>query len=110
MRIETPCVAALILRDGQEAAPQSLPENTDLILRSLRSKRLEGWAQGTDSRPSFETPDRTAQVRCRESGLLQDEGPAAERSPCISSMFSRIASLLRRNRITPRQSLPVVNA
>jgi len=29
---------------------------TDLILRSLRSKRLEGWTQRTDSLPSFETP------------------------------------------------------
>jgi hypothetical protein len=27
----------------------------DLILRSLRSKRLEGWTQAMDSRPSFET-------------------------------------------------------
>jgi len=29
--------------------------NTGLILRSLRSKRLEGWTQQLDSRPSFET-------------------------------------------------------
>src|SRR5882672_7843342 len=29
---------------------------SDLILRSLRSKRLEGWTQRMDSRPSFETP------------------------------------------------------
>src|SRR6267143_2180567 len=28
---------------------------SDLILRSLRSKRLEGWTQRLDSRPSFET-------------------------------------------------------
>src|SRR5712664_3166341 len=28
---------------------------SDLILRSLRSKRLEGWTQRMDSRPSFET-------------------------------------------------------
>jgi len=28
---------------------------SDLILRSLRSKRLEGWMQSADSRPSFET-------------------------------------------------------
>jgi hypothetical protein len=28
---------------------------SDLILRSLRSKRLEGWTQSADSRPSFET-------------------------------------------------------
>jgi hypothetical protein len=26
-----------------------------LILRSLRSKRLEGWTQRLNSRPSFET-------------------------------------------------------
>ena len=32
------------LRDG----------NTDLIPRSLQSKRLEGWPQRMDSRPSFE--------------------------------------------------------
>src|SRR5450631_4565172 len=30
-------------------------KDTDLILRSLRSKRLEGWTQRADSRPSFET-------------------------------------------------------
>jgi hypothetical protein len=28
---------------------------TDLILRSPRSGRLEGWMYGTDSWPSFET-------------------------------------------------------
>ena len=37
--------------------------NTDLILRSLRSKRLEGWTQRMDSGPSFET-----RVRTRSSG------------------------------------------
>src|SRR5882762_3514217 len=31
-----------------------------LILRSLRSKRLEGWTQRRDSRPSFETRARRA--------------------------------------------------
>src|SRR5450432_1703517 len=30
-------------------------KDTDLILRSLRSKRLEGWTQRADSRPSFDT-------------------------------------------------------
>jgi hypothetical protein len=30
----------------------------DLILRSLRSKRLEGWTQRMDSQPSFETRRR----------------------------------------------------
>src|SRR5450631_2658719 len=30
-------------------------KDTDLILRSLRSKRLEEWTQRADSRPSFET-------------------------------------------------------
>src|SRR5258705_13776343 len=34
--------------------------NTDLILRSLQSKRLEGWPQGMDSWPSFETRARRA--------------------------------------------------
>src|SRR6266481_2375858 len=33
-------------------------EDTDLILRSLRSKRLEGWTRRMDSRPSFETRAR----------------------------------------------------
>src|ERR1700730_16938397 len=31
-----------------------------LILRSLRSKRLEGWRQWTDSRLSFETRARSS--------------------------------------------------
>jgi hypothetical protein len=34
----------------------------DLILRSLRSKRLEGWLQTQESSPSFET---------REDALLR---------------------------------------
>jgi len=38
-------------------------KNTDLILRSLRSKRLEGWTQRMGSRPSFET-----RARARSSG------------------------------------------
>jgi hypothetical protein len=33
-------------------------KDTDLILRSLRSKRLEGWKQRRDSSPSFETRAR----------------------------------------------------
>src|SRR5712672_652725 len=37
----------------------------DLILRSLRSKRLEGWTQRRDSRPSFETRARGALLRMR---------------------------------------------
>src|SRR3989442_4792871 len=49
-------------RRAQVRAPQSLRRNTDLILRSLRSKRLEGWTQNRDSRPSFET---------REGALLR---------------------------------------
>src|SRR5258707_1221457 len=41
--------------------PASEPvKNTDLILRSLRSKRLEGWTQRMDSRPSFETRPKAA--------------------------------------------------
>jgi hypothetical protein len=42
----------------------NLHVTTDLILRSLRSKRLEGWQQ-EDSPPSFETP--------RNSAAPQDE-------------------------------------
>src|SRR5712664_433506 len=41
-------------------APQSLQRNADLILRSLRSKRLEGWTQRADLWPSFETRARRA--------------------------------------------------
>jgi hypothetical protein len=37
--------------------------DTDLILRSLRSKRLEGWTQRTDPRSSFET-----RAKARSSG------------------------------------------
>src|SRR6266566_2627193 len=44
---------------------------SDLILRSLRSKRLEGWMQGADSRPSFET-----RARARSSS---DNGEAVTR-------------------------------
>src|SRR6267378_4457826 len=40
-------------------------KDTDLILRSLRSKRLEGWTQRRDSRPSFETRARGALLRMR---------------------------------------------
>src|SRR6266849_5079481 len=43
----------------QSSSPAKEPvKNADLILRSLRSKRLEGWTQRTDSRPSFETRAR----------------------------------------------------
>ena len=48
-------VRVAILRDA----------HTDLILRSLRSKRLEGWRQRRDSRPSFETRARGALLRMR---------------------------------------------
>jgi hypothetical protein len=37
--------------------------NTDLILRSLQTKRLEGWPPRMDSRPSYET-----RARARSSG------------------------------------------
>src|SRR6267142_3208323 len=41
---------------SQSSSPAKEPvKDTDLILRSLRSKRLEGWTQRRDSRPSFET-------------------------------------------------------
>src|SRR6266436_1080759 len=58
-----------ILRD---AAPQTLTEYTDLILRSLRSKRLEGSTQHMDSRPSFETR-AGALLRMRRSRHLSAE-------------------------------------
>src|SRR6266850_2139735 len=44
-------------RRGEDAALRAC-EEYDLILRSLRSRRLEGWTQRTDSRPSFETRPR----------------------------------------------------
>jgi hypothetical protein len=40
-------------------------KDTDLILRCLRSKRLEGWTQRRESRPSFETRARGALLRMR---------------------------------------------
>jgi hypothetical protein len=39
-----------------------LEANTNLILRSLRSKRLEGWRQSPASRPCFETPREDARL------------------------------------------------
>src|SRR6267142_2826455 len=46
---------------SQSSSPAKEPvKDTDLILRSLRSKRLEGWTQRRDSRPSFETRARRA--------------------------------------------------
>src|SRR5467141_4240715 len=49
---------------SQSSSPAKEPvKDTDLILRSLRSKRLEGWTQRRDSRPSFET-----RARARSSG------------------------------------------
>jgi sulfur-oxidizing protein SoxY len=47
-------------------------KTTDLILRSARSARLEGWRQSTNPRPSFET---RAQARAP-----QDEGLATRRA------------------------------
>src|SRR6195256_6077664 len=45
--------------NSQLSSPaKELVKDADLILRSLRSKRLEGWTQRTDSRPSFETRAR----------------------------------------------------
>ena len=50
--------------NSQLSSPaKELVKDADLILRSLRSKRLEGWTQRTDSRPSFET-----RARARSSG------------------------------------------
>src|SRR6266436_2980961 len=50
--------------NSQLSSPaKELVKDTDLILRSLRSKRLEGRTQRTDSRPSFET-----RARARSSG------------------------------------------
>jgi len=47
--------------NSQLSSPaKELVKDTDLILRSLRSKRLEGWTQRTDSRPSFETRQERA--------------------------------------------------
>jgi len=44
---------------SQPSSPvKEIVKDTDLILRSLRSKRLEGWMQRRDSRPSFETRAR----------------------------------------------------
>jgi hypothetical protein len=37
-----------------------MTENADLILRSLRSKRLEEWPQVRTVRPSFETALRAS--------------------------------------------------
>src|SRR6266850_2752255 len=51
---------------SQSSSPAKEPvKDTDLILRSLRSKRLEGWTQRSDSRPSFETRARGALLRMR---------------------------------------------
>src|SRR5712664_4448157 len=90
-------------------APQSLQRNADLILRSLRSKRLEGWTQRADLWPSFETRARrapqdevgdmfaavgwakrsvpTIQDRDRISGGHGARGAFAH--PCISNSLTR---------------------
>jgi hypothetical protein len=47
-------------REGYRPHPTN---DSDLILRSLRSKRLEGWTQRRDSQPSFQTPSKRAQGR-----------------------------------------------
>src|SRR5258708_35111962 len=50
--------------NSQLSSPaKELVTDTDLILSSLRSKRLEGWTQRTDSLPSFETPARAPSPR-----------------------------------------------
>jgi hypothetical protein len=58
----------ILERSGTEAISiilmgERIAGNTDLILRSLQSKRLEGWPQRMDSQPSFET-----RARARSSG------------------------------------------
>src|SRR3977135_2438260 len=51
---------------NREAAGYPAGANSDLILRSLRSKRLEGWTRAwIRGRPSRRA--RTAQVRCRRA-------------------------------------------
>jgi len=57
-RLEPCSPSCLILRDAAKTPLLRAVKNTDLILRSLRSKRLEGWTQRMDSRPSFETRPR----------------------------------------------------
>src|ERR1700687_3451624 len=49
----------------ERSASRRLGMNTDLILRSLRSKRLEGWRQHSDSRLSFETRAGARSFRMR---------------------------------------------
>src|ERR1700694_1986095 len=51
------CLMKRVFDEMNALHPQSSSpaKDTDLILRSLRSKRLEGWMQRRDSRPSFET-------------------------------------------------------
>ena len=52
-----PGMTALLLRRAGRQHPRlQRDEDSDLIPRSLRSKRLERWAQRLDPRPSFETP------------------------------------------------------
>jgi hypothetical protein len=46
---------AILRALGLRKTPFLRASDTDLILRSLRSKRLEGWRQRTNPRPSFET-------------------------------------------------------
>jgi hypothetical protein len=51
-----------------------LDKSTALILRSLRSKRLEGWQQTPDSRPSFETPREVARLlRMRSVSVTREK-------------------------------------
>src|SRR6266403_2753090 len=60
------CLMDTSTQRAQSSSPAKEPvKDTDLILRSLRSKRLEGWTQRRDSRPSFETRARGALLRMR---------------------------------------------
>jgi len=62
--------------------------NTDLILRSLRSKRLEGWTQHIDSRPSIETR--------AGGGFFEDTGPSTVVVPANAGPITTVADLVAR--------------
>jgi hypothetical protein len=64
----------------------------DLILRSLRSKRLEGWTQQLDSRPSFETRAPDSASALPGGRAPQDEGLSLAQ---FSSMPRPTASWLK---------------
>jgi len=71
--------------------PRRSLKDTDLILRSLRSKRLEGWTQRRDSRPSFETPQ--ARLLRMRSEIYSSPAKAAIQYSEASVMESKGARL-----------------